>query len=54
MKKQDGISLIQRIASRNNMWSAHEKVKANKGAPGIDGVTVEDLEEHIAIYGQYI
>lgn len=38
--KQD---LLERILSRPNMLKAWERVKANKGAPGIDNMPVDDL-----------
>jgi RNA-directed DNA polymerase len=36
-------SLMMRILERNNMHRAWEKVKSNKGAPGSDGMTLEDF-----------
>ena len=48
--EQDGADLLERILDRNNLNSAYKRVRANKGAPGIDGMTVEDalpwLREH--------
>ena len=48
--EQDGADLLERILSRENLNRAYKRVKANKGAPGIDGMTVEDalpwLREH--------
>jgi RNA-directed DNA polymerase len=38
--KQD---LLERILSRSNMLKAWERVKANKGAPGIDNMPIDDL-----------
>ena len=35
--------LIDQILSRDNLLLAHKKVVSNKGAPGIDGMTVEKL-----------
>ncbi|MDY7028943.1 MAG: group II intron reverse transcriptase/maturase [Spirochaetota bacterium] len=38
--KQD---LLERILSRSNMLKAWRRVKANKGAPGIDNMPIDDL-----------
>lgn len=35
--------LLERIISRANMITALRQVKANKGGPGVDGMTVDDL-----------
>ena len=49
-EEADGADLLERILSRDNLNRAYKRVKANKGAPGIDGMTVEDalpwLREH--------
>ena len=49
-EEQDGASLLDRILSRGNLNKAYKRVKANKGAPGIDGMTVDEalpwLREH--------
>lgn len=37
-------SLIERITSSENMRQAYQQVKRNKGAPGIDGMKVEELQ----------
>jgi retron-type reverse transcriptase len=33
--------------SKAEVWEAWEKVKANKGAPGVDGCSVEDFEKDL-------
>ncbi|WP_199537336.1 group II intron reverse transcriptase/maturase [Spongiactinospora gelatinilytica] len=33
--------------SKREVWEAYQKVKANKGAPGVDGVTIEDFEKDL-------
>lgn len=38
----DGAGLLERILDRENLNRAYKRVRANKGAPGIDGMTVED------------
>ncbi len=50
MNRQDGISLIDQVVDRHNLELAKEKVRKNKGAPGVDGVTVDELDEHMAKY----
>jgi retron-type reverse transcriptase len=30
--------------SKQEVWSAYLKVKANQGAPGVDGCSIEDFE----------
>lgn len=47
MKEQDGINLINRVTSNTNLWKAYGRVKENKGAPGVDGVTVNELKGYL-------
>ncbi|MEJ2709142.1 MAG: group II intron reverse transcriptase/maturase [Anaerolineales bacterium] len=35
--------LMEQICERDNLNRAYKRVKSNKGAPGVDGMTVEDL-----------
>lgn len=46
----DAENLLEEILSKDNMNSAYKRVKSNKGAAGIDGMTVEEalpwLREH--------
>ena len=39
--------LMNQILSRENMKMAYKKVKANKGAGGIDGISIEDVNKHL-------
>jgi RNA-directed DNA polymerase len=50
VRRQDGIDLIDKVIDDNNLFRACEKVKANKGAPGIDGMTVDELFGHVSKY----
>ena len=54
MNRQNDISLIDRVVSKNNMERAIQKVLKNKGAPGVDEMTVYELEEHMQTYGSAI
>ncbi len=38
--------LLEQILSRENMETAWKRVKANKGAPGVDGITIEQFPDH--------
>lgn len=40
-------SIISRILDRNNLVRALKQVRRNKGAPGIDGLTVDDLPDFL-------
>ena len=39
--------LMEEIISRSNMMAAYSRVVSNKGAPGIDGMTVGDLKGYL-------
>jgi RNA-directed DNA polymerase len=38
---------MEAIVERNNLRKALAQVRANKGAPGIDGMSVEDLAPYL-------
>jgi RNA-directed DNA polymerase len=44
--------LMEEVCQRDNLNRAYLRVKANKGAPGIDGLTVDDLLPWIAEHKQ--
>lgn len=50
VREQDGADLLEKILDRDNLNRAYKQVKGNRGAPGIDGMTVEEalpwLREH--------
>ncbi len=44
--------LMERIADRGNLRQAYKRVKANRGSPGVDGMTVAELGKHLAEHWQ--
>ena len=48
--KQDEVTvineLLEDVLASDNLARAWKRVKANKGAPGIDGMTIEDFPAH--------
>jgi RNA-directed DNA polymerase len=40
-------SLMEEVCQRDNLWQALKRVKANKGAPGVDGMTVRKLPKYL-------
>jgi group II intron reverse transcriptase/maturase len=56
--KGSGITLCDEVFSKENIEAAISKVKSNKGAPGVDGMTVSELQtywdEHGADTERYI
>lgn len=41
---------LEAILERNNLNRAYKQVKANKGGPGVDGMTVDDLLDYLRTY----
>jgi RNA-directed DNA polymerase len=41
--------LMEAVVAAGNMRSALRKVRSNKGSPGVDGMTVEQMGEHLRI-----
>lgn len=40
-------NLMEKICGKTNLNQAYKRVKANKGAPGVDGLTIEELGNYI-------
>ena len=36
--------LLEEVLRRENLVKAYHRVRANKGAPGVDGMTIDDLK----------
>jgi RNA-directed DNA polymerase len=50
--QKDEEELLERILSRDNLNLAYQKVKANKGSHGVDGMTVDKLLIHLKQHGE--
>lgn len=46
-KQRQRMVTLEAILERNNLNRAYKQVKANKGGPGVDGMTVEDLLDYL-------
>jgi RNA-directed DNA polymerase len=44
------LNLMEQVCERANLNRAYKRVKANNGAPGVDGLTVYELEAHIVAH----
>jgi RNA-directed DNA polymerase len=42
--------LMEKVCERQNLKAALKRVRQNKGSPGIDGMTVEDLLAHLRVH----
>lgn len=45
--QHEGEDLWEQIFSRSNLFAALERVRKNGGASGVDGMTVEELPDHL-------
>ena len=56
--KQDEViekmQLLEDVLASDNLRRAWKRVKANKGAPGIDGVTIEEFPNHARMHWRHI
>lgn len=39
--------LMEEVCNRENLWKALRRVQANKGSPGVDGMTVRELPDYL-------
>ncbi|MGD8309682.1 MAG: group II intron reverse transcriptase/maturase [Chromatiales bacterium] len=42
-----GADLMEVICARDNLWAALKRVRSNKGSPGVDGMKVDELGDHL-------
>jgi RNA-directed DNA polymerase len=48
--KSEDCATMERVVERANMWLAYQRVVRNKGAAGVDGVTVAELKGWLAVH----
>lgn len=48
--ERPGSALMVRVLERSNLQAALKRVKQNKGSPGVDGMKVEELSEHLRVH----
>ncbi|EDP11945.1 reverse transcriptase (RNA-dependent DNA polymerase) [Amedibacillus dolichus DSM 3991] len=53
-KESNSMRLIDEILREENLKEAIKRVKINKGAPGIDKMTVEEIDEYFNLYKEEI
>lgn len=46
-EEKDGADLFEQVLERNNLNRAYKQVKRSGGAPGVDGMSVDDLLKHL-------
>ena len=42
-RKEQSMELLEKVLDDNNLFKAYEQVYKNKGASGVDGLTVDEL-----------
>lgn len=45
--KAEGLRQMDAVVERNHLWQAYERVMRNKGAAGVDGLTVCEIRTRI-------
>ncbi|HYC08273.1 MAG TPA: group II intron reverse transcriptase/maturase [Steroidobacteraceae bacterium] len=42
--------MLERVVERSNLWSAYQRVVQNKGAPGVDDLTVTEFKDWLKVH----
>jgi len=45
--RQKQSKLMEAVVGRENLWKALQRVEKNKGAPGVDNMTVDELRDYL-------
>jgi len=53
-KEEKTMGLLEEITAESNMALARQRVKRNKGSAGIDGMTVQELDQYFMVNGAVI
>ena len=48
------MELLEKVLDDNNLYEAYKQVYRNKGASGIDGITVDELEQYMKVHKEEI
>jgi RNA-directed DNA polymerase len=48
--KAEGPSLMEAVVERSNLWLAYRRVVGNGGAPGVDGLPVEQFKDWLKMH----
>jgi RNA-directed DNA polymerase len=48
--KSEDCATMERVVERANVWLAYQRVVGNKGAAGVDGVTVAEFKDWLAVH----
>lgn len=53
-KERTSMELLEKVLDDNNLYEAYKQVYRNKGASGIDGMTVDELEAYFYVHKEEI
>ena len=53
-KERTGMELLEKVLDDKNLYEAYKKVYKNKGASGVDGITIEELGHYLFLHKEEI
>ena len=53
-KERTRMELLEKVLDDNNLFEAYKQVYKNKGASGVDGVTVDELGKYMYLHKEEI